>query len=860
MDATCHPGEIDSKGNAGSVGGSQVVWTLSDIADWTDGEVRGGGTSMEIEEISVDSREVMAPKTLFVALEGERFDGHDFVQEAAKKGAEAALVRREWARQYGGDLPLVVVDETLEALQRWASGWRGRFDIPVVGITGSNGKTIVKDMLASIVGRNRSVYRSPGSYNSQVGVPLALLGIRKEHEVAIIEAGISRTGEMVRLEEMIRPTAGIVTNIGLAHVAGLGDRETTAREKRKLFVRTDGRVVVPADESLLSRDVFHVKRLPVGGGEGPTGADSECELAVSQCDAHDGGFRFELTWRQGRKLEVSLNVPGKHNVANAAMAAAMAASLGADDEAIVNGLGAYSLRSMRLEMHTTGTGITLINDAYNADPTSVRAALGVLDNYAGRQRRIAILGDMLDLGGRTEQAHREIGADVARLGIDRLFGVGRLARYMVKGAVAGGMDEEDVEHVQDFEVLHRRLEDELRSEDVVLFKASRNIELDRAARRLLESVAPTRLHIDLEAIGDNFHALRRHLDDGVGVMAVVKSFGYGNDATRISQTLVQHGVDALAVAFPDEAIPLRNRGLSVPILVTNARAAEADKLVKYDLEPLVYTERVAEALARQARQRNRRVGIHLAVDTGMRRAGLRPGEVVDFAESLERWPRLDIAGLMTHFAVADVPGEDEFTHRQIEEFQQVVDELSRQGIEPPVVHAANTAAAWRFPRAQFDMVRIGLGLYGLHPSHAVEEQTDGSVRPALRMTTRVLHVQQLEEGESVGYGRTWRAPERRIVATLAAGYNDGFPYFLSNCGDVLIKGERCPVVGSICMDVAVVDVTEVDEKVAVGDEAVLFGRQQNASIHIDEWARLGDTINYELLCNISPRVRRIFRK
>ncbi len=812
---------------------------------------------MEVGEVCVDTRQLLEPGALFVALEGPRFDGHDFVDEAIKQGAAAALVHRQC-----GSAAQIVVDDTLRALQTMAAKWRQQFSIPLVAITGSNGKTIVKDMLASILGRSMTVHRSPGSFNSQVGVALSLLGLRDDHQVAIVEAGISRVGEMERLEEMIRPTLGIITNIGLAHAAGLGDKKTTANEKIKLFRRTEDTVVMPAGEPLLPDEIFHVKQSRVAGvgtGDELDDEDAEWDLRVADVIDTEEGFDFELRWKNGRSVSISLGILGIHNINNAALAAAMAAELGADNEAIRDGLAAYSLREMRLEMHTTGADITLINDAYNADPTSVRAALGVLHNYAGRQRKVAILGNMLDLGRCAERAHREVGEQVARLGIDLLFCVGHHATDIGDGAEEFGMDAQCIECVDDFDALHRRLDEVLEAGDVVLFKASRSVGLDRAAKRLIESVAPTRLYIDLEAIAENFHALRRHVGDDVGVMAVVKSFGYGNDATRISQTLVQQGVDALAVAFPDEAIPLRQRGLTLPILVTNARAAEADKLVKYDLQPLVYTEEVARALARQAEKRGETVDLHLAVDTGMRRAGLRPDEVADFAARLKQWPQLQIGGLMTHFAAADDSDEDEFTRLQISRFETVIDALFEQGIEPPLIHAANTAAAWRFPEARFDMVRVGLGIYGLHPSKTVEEQSAEVVRPALKLSTRVLHIHDVEAGESVGYGRSWRADKPRRLATLAAGYNDGFPYFLSNRGQVLIGGKRCPVVGSVCMDVAVVDITNAGE-VAVGDEAVLFGRQNGASIHVDEWAELGESINYELLCNISPRVRRIFLK
>ena len=830
--------------------------TPQDIARWTGGAVEGAlqqATEVELTQVIVDSRQLAEPGSLFVAIEGPRFDGHDFVEQAFEHGATAALVHREDVDFLGEHQNRVIirVDDTLKALQTLAATWRQQFSIPVVGITGSNGKTIVKDMLASILGRNQTVFRSPGSYNSQVGVPLAILGITAEHEVAIIEAGISQIGEMERLEEIISPSCGMVTNIGLAHAAGLHDRKTTASEKQKLFRRTAGPVVISADEEYLSLEMFHVKPITVGGQSGS-------DVEVRNVESHDRGFSFEVSWDE-KTIALSLDLPGRHNVQNAAMAAAMARELGADDQAIIDGLEAYSLREMRLEMHTTGADITLINDAYNADPASVRAALGVLAKYGGTQRRVAILGDMLDLGSRSEKEHREIGSYVARLDVDHLFCVGALARAIGDGARNAGMAEEAVEFfddLDDFNDLHQRLEETLAAGDVVLFKASRSVGLDRAARRLIESVGPTRLFIDLEAISHNFHSLRKHLGDEVQVMAVVKSFAYGSDATRISQTLIQEGVDALAVAFPDEAIPLRQKGLTVPILVTNARAEEADKLVKYDLEALIYTEDVARALAKQARRRKKTVGVHLNVDTGMHRAGLYPDELADFAALVDQWPSLTISGVMTHLASADDKSQDDFTALQISRFQNALDEMRARGIDSGVVHAANTATAWRFPEARFDMVRVGLGLYGLHPSRAVEEIAT-PVRPVLRFSTRVLHVHQIEPGETVGYGRTWKATGARKLATLAAGYNDGFPRFLSNRGHVLINERRCPLVGSICMDVAVVDITDAGP-VEVGDEAVLFGSQGTSSIHVDEWASMGGTISYELLCNISPRVRRIF--
>jgi alanine racemase len=831
------------------------------------GDRVSGDSDLEISEVCTDSRAAFARNSLFVALDGDHFDGHAHVNDAAAKGAVAALVSKGSAADYPG-VALIRVPDTLAALQTLAANWRALFDLPVVGVTGSNGKTIVKDMLSSIVAQERTVYRSPGSYNSQIGVPLSLLGIRPEHDVAIIEAGISRTGEMERLEKMIRPTAGVVTNIGLAHAAGLGDLETTAHEKLELFADLgDSPLIYPADSETLA-EIKAVGELPgrpisfaissdtfISSGKADTDADSGVDYLVDQAVQTDGGFRFSVRFPSGERHPFALHVPGRLNLANAAAAVATADALGISVEAIREGLAAFEPSPLRLEMHTTQEGVTFINDAYSSDPVSARAALSVLEHYAGDQRAIAILGDMLDLGARSKTAHQALGRLVGHTDVAHLVCYGTRARDIGAAAAQAGFAGR-VSYADSMDALHDLLERELRSGDVVLFKASRTIGLERAAERLLESVAPARLHIDLDAIRDNYHAIRRSLGDHAGLIAVVKSFGYGNDSTRVSQTLAREGVDALAVAYADEAIPLRKRGLTLPILVTNALASEADKLVKYDLTPFVYSAGVVDALCTQARRFNKAVGVHLEVDTGMNRVGLKPEETVAFAKRLAGLDQVELQGVMTHFASADDADDDAFTRQQIARFEQVLQTLRDEGIDPKVVHAANTAAAWRFRDAHFDMVRVGLGLYGLSPSPAVARETKGT-RSALEFTTRIIHLKQVAPGETVGYNRSWRAERPCQIATIAAGYNDGFPRFMSNGGEVLVAGTRCAVVGNVCMDVSMVDVTEVPQA-KVGDEVVIFGTQGEASISVDEIAGRGNTISYEILCNISPRVRRIF--
>ena len=835
--------------------------TLGFMAQACGGDLRGGSPTRALEYIVTDSRHVVGPRSLFVALVGERFDGHDYLESVAQRGVEAALVER--GRPTPEGLATIAVEDTLAALQAIAAAWRRALATPILAITGSNGKTIVKEMLASILATKRTLHRSPGSYNSQLGVALSLLELRPEHDLGLIEAGISEVGEMERLRAMIQPDFGVLTNIGTAHIAGLGPKPNIAREKSALFTEIDatsGWLVLPSAGEQYAPLRRLAQKLPTTYAEvcDHDDAPSVAEMVTVMGGVYDEetGWRFQARLPDGATHDFTLHAAGAHNLDNAAVALAAAWRLGVSPQVMRTGLAGFDVAPMRLEIHTTPEGVTLLNDAYNADPVSARAALSTLRQHAGTQRTIAILGDMLDLGELAEPAHLDLGAAVVEARVDRLISVGEWAEALASGARRAGMPAEHVYVARDLEQVHQRLRRMVRPRDVVLFKASRAIGLERAAARLLESVGPTQLRIDLGAIRQNYHALRQRLG-GVPIMAVVKSFGYGNDATRVSFELVRQGVAALAVAYPDEAIPLRRAGIDVPILVNNTLAQEADKIVAYGLTALVYSREVARQLQREAQRTNQRVPIHLKIDTGMRRVGVRPGEVSEFLAWLAGCDRLTITGVMTHFAAADMASEDAFTHRQIEAFEWTLQAVKAHGVTDAVRHAANTSAAWRFPQARYDMVRVGLGLYGLHPSEDVAATARGT-RPALAMTTRVIHLQDLEVGETVGYGRTWRAERPTRLATIAVGYNDGFARFMSNGGEVMIHGVRCPVAGNVCMDATMVDVTDIAAQVHVGDEVVLFGQRGEHELPIETLAARGGTISYEILCNISSRVRRIF--
>ena len=823
----------------------QSGWTLSALAQVVGPHQLWG--AFEIEGVATDTRRRVEPGELFVALEGPRFDGHDFLEQARSAGARAVMVQDAARARAAGFEAILEVPDTLAALQRWAGAHRARAQCVVVGITGSNGKTALKQMLSSILAQSRTVHASPGSYNSQVGVALSLLGIRPEHEVALIECGISRPQEMAQLWSMVRPDVGVLTNIGSAHAQGLGSLERTFEQKAQLFKATD-HVYWPADDPTVARLARGRAGVWVSAHEGGAG-----DVTLNELRRTPTGWRWRVVGAHGQLFHVELARPPMHEVHNAQMAIACALGLGVSPEDICAGLAAYEAAPMRVEIHTTPRRVTLINDAYSADPVSASQAVAVLVEQAAGQRMIAILGDMMDLGARAAQAHRALGRLCAEAGVHLLCGVGQWSGELAAGARSAGL--ERVLEFAQVDDLGQHLDELLEPDDVVLFKGSRTMGLERLAQTLLESVGPTRLRVDLSAIGHNFHALKARTGGG-RVMGVVKSSGYGNGAVRISKALVRQGVDALAVAYADEAIPLREAGLRLPILVTNTLEHEVDKIIRYGLTGLVYTERVVELLSRRALAQSKVASVHVEVNTGMNRAGVASCDVLDFVNrmSMHRGVRLD--GLMTHLSSADDHTQDAITLKELEQFERARISLVGAGIDPGVVHAANTSAGWRFEQARYDMVRVGLGLYGLAPSLDVA-QASAVTRPAIRFETQVIFLQDVEPGAGVSYNQTWRAARRTRLATIAVGYNDGFSRAMSNGGHVLVRGVRCPVVGRVCMDVSVVDVSDVSG-VQIGDEVVLFGQQQEETIPVEEMARRAGTISYEILCNISPRVQRIF--
>jgi Alr-MurF fusion protein len=832
---------------------SREFLDLSEIIDIVKPLCVAGPGVGHIDGVCIDSRKPLGEDRIFWAIQGTHFNGNDFALEALLGGVKAAVVCNEdlCRAAIPRRATLIVVPDTLDALQTLAATYRRRFSCPVIGVTGSNGKTLVKEMLASIFCLDRRTYRSPLSYNTQVGAALGLLGIRPDHQVAIIEAGISRPGEMARLERMISPTHGILTVISKAHIGGLGSIEKTLEEKKQLFKNLGDTsfLALNADDEL-SMSLANQTRARVV----TFGFSESAEVRALDVQAlPEKGHRFVMRLFEDN-LDIELPIPGRFNIMNALSSAACASMLGVSPENIRKGLNQFRPSPMRLEIHTTVTGVTLINDTYNSDPASMKGALDVMAKVGQGRRKIAILSEMLDLGLHSRDEHLAVGKEVVRHKADYLITVGENAALIGQAALMEGLPSKRILNTRSHNEAAAELEKIMNRGDVVLFKGSRWFRLDRIAKELVGSIGPTRLIVNLDAIASNIKTIREIVGPNVNIMSVVKSFGYGNDSIRTSKVALENGVNYLGVAFPDEGAALRENKIEAPILVFNVLVEELDKIVRYGLGAVVSSLEQAEALDSVARK-DSKVSVHIKVDTGMGRSGVWVDDAYPLIERVLQLRNISVEGLMTHFSSADDPESDSYTLNQIQAFDALIDKLKRKGHVFPYIHAANTSALVRFPQTHYNMVRPGLAIYGMYPSEAIRSLI--RLEEVVTFTTKIAQLKEHPPGRFISYNRRYVTSRPSVIATLAVGYNDGYPRFQSNRGHVLVRGMRAPVVGTVCMDTVMVDVTDIPEA-HVGDEVTLIGKQGDKEILPDEIAANGGTINYEIVCKISPRVTRIF--
>ncbi|HXO28641.1 MAG TPA: alanine racemase [Thermoanaerobaculia bacterium] len=837
-----------------------------------------------VEAVAVDSRR-LPRRSLFVALRGRQADGHDFLGQAAANGAVAALVRADTPP---AGLATIAVDSPLAALQRLAAWYRRAHLGRVVAITGSNGKTIVKDALYAQLLGTFSTAASPGSFNSQLGVPLAVLAAAPGTAVAVFEAGISAPGEMAALREILAPDCGILTNVGLAHIAAFADRRHLAREKLSLFAAMSGRpaataatarselgwLLLPEDDALVAEEAARLPCRVVGFPGDPSLPRLIGRRVVDEIGrppgppggtgAAFGGEELEVRFPSGSVRRLRVRTRSAEIVEDVLLAVGAARLLGVPEERIAESLRDYVPPPTRLEVWRSPSGVVLVNDLVSADPISVRAALRTTSELAaGGGRKVFVFGGMRELGPGAAAEYAAIGALAgeyrfdALLLIDREDGGGGLAptRDAYLAAHPGGQ----AAVLADVEAVRRRLRALLAPGDTLLLKGPRHSGIAAAAVDLMEAMAPNRLIVDLGAVAGNIASYQRVCGPGTRILAMVKALAYGSELVRLSSWLSEAGIDHLGVSTADEGVELRRAGIHLPILVTLPTPEEAAKLARFELLPAVYSFALVEPLAaaaRAAQPPGRPLAVHLKVDTGMHRVGVAPGEALSLARAVSATCALRVTGLMTHLASAEDPAADGDTRRQLALFDQARGELAAAGFGGLLCHAAATAAAARFPEARYDMVRLGLGLFGLYPSAAVASAIP--LQLAVTLLSRIAEVRTLARGDRVGYGGTHTVTAERLrVGVLPLGYHDGIPWSLSNRGAVLVDGRPAPILGRISMDSMVVDLSAAPDA-AAGSEALLFGVHHGAVLRPEEVAAQAGTIPYELLARLGPRIQRVY--
>ncbi|MCB0765780.1 MAG: alanine racemase [Flavobacteriales bacterium] len=784
---------------------------LRTVSEVTGGAFINNG-DIRIDDLLIDSRNAaIHPGALYIALVGPRHDGHRYIKELHDRGLRNFMVSKEVDRSVIPEANIVRVRDTLIALQALAAWHRSRFSIPVIGITGSNGKTIVKEWLFQLLGGEERIVRSPGSWNSQVGVPLSVWQLGPEHTLALFEAGISKPGEMAALERIIRPTIGVMTHIGDAHDEGFGgDRARKEMEKRLLFEHAE--IVIDARSLNVIEQEVH--------GDGTS--------VIVRRGNDDHAFTIPFTDRA--------------SVANALTCIAVCLHLGRSTQWIGERLSHLAPVDMRLRTMQGRHGTTLIDDSYSNDRSSLAVALDHQLRTAHGRPRAIVLSDLAESGLANERLYREVATMLARAGIEQVIGVGQAISEQHALFPKGARFHTDTDELLASEDLHDL------GGAVVLVKGARGFALERAVERWQQHVHGTELQVDLEAVRHNLNHFRSLLRPGTRTMAMVKAFGYGSGAVELARLLQHEQVHYLGVAYADEGIELRQHGITTPILVMNPEPVALETLHRFDLEPEVYDAGSLRAVLEHARAAGSAPPVHIKLDTGMHRLGFQPDELPALLDALRGTP-IRVASVLSHLVASEDPEQDGFTHQQIMRFSEMADRLDEVLDHHPLRHIANSSAIARFPEAHFDMVRLGIGLHGI----GADPEETARLLPVATLRTVVAQVKEVPAGDGVGYGRKGVADHVRRIATLPIGYADGFLRRLGNgVGRMSINGQEVRTVGNICMDMCMVDVTSVP--CAVGDEAIVFGTAPTLADYADD---LG-TIPYEALTSIAQRVKRVY--
>ena len=809
--------------------------TFSHVNTFLDGHFAGVASGEPVRYLSLDSRKSFPGQgAVFFCITGIQHNGHDYATEAYLKGWRHFVVEQiPFSLEEFPEASLFVVKNSLLALQKFGEEHRKQFSYPVIAITGSNGKTIVKEWLYQLTASSYSVIKSPKSYNSQVGVPLSVWNMSQLHNLAIFEAGISEPGEMHRLESIIKPDIGIITNIGSAHDASFQSLSQKLKEKLRLFTHCK-KLIYCTDHELIRQELI---QNPLEGVELIGWGKSNARYAIQT----KGEMLVVVS--PSAALELTLPFSDPKSIENLSHCVVAALEAGISPEEIPGALQTFKAVPMRMVLRAGVHGSLLIDDSYNNDVQGLDAALDFSVAHSHGKKLTVVLSDILQSKGNADQLYAGVDQLLVSKGVSRFVGIGP--------ALSGRshLFRTRAEFYPDTDSFLARVEPADFAGEAILIKGARYFGFEKVVKRLQAKLHRTVLEINLEALQHNFNYFRSLTSPPAKSMVMLKAFAYGSGSGEIGRTLQYLKADYIAVAFPDEGVILRQQGVQIPIMVLNAPTESYDVLSDSFLEPEIYSFEQLEDLRSWTKATGKTLHVHLKLDTGMHRLGFLATEWQALKEAVREMPKIVVKSIFSHLAVSENPDFDTFTHEQVLEFSRGYDLLTAHLSEKPLKHILNSAGIARFPAYHFDMVRIGIGLHGIEAT----KEDAGRLRPVACLKTVVSQVKFVDAGQTIGYGRTGKIDKPTRIATIAVGYADGYGRSFGNGkGKVLINGKLFPTIGSICMDMTMVDVRE--NEVTEGDEVIVFGEHPTVS-QLAGWA---GTIPYEILTSVSERVRRVY--
>ncbi|MFM1913621.1 MAG: hypothetical protein RIR51_1464 [Bacteroidota bacterium] len=801
--------------------------------------------------LAIDSRQIQNPAdSLFIAIKGINHDGHQYIEELYHKGVREFIVEQKgwtndlqeksknWER-----VSVFIVENSIQTLQEIAKEHRDKFHFPVIAITGSNGKTTVKEWLSQILEDQYSVVKSPKSFNSQVGVPLSVWKINQNHSFGIFEAGISKPNEMNALETIIQPTGGIFTNLGSSHGANFDNDLEKLKEKLNLFKKANF-LIFHETKGLKT----HIKNYlePINPNiQLIYWSESDINAPVFVYKKNQKGkihVRFKKSTESEIFLKLDLPDYDEASIENLINCVLLANQYNISQEVIQRKLINLRPISMRLEMKDGLNGNKIIDDTYNNDLEGLQFALSLMKENQ-RKNTLIILSEMIETGMKEEELYEKIGQTINQYSIQKFIGIGKtFEKYQA--------------YFKDLEI-YKNTEDYLENgglknihDSLILIKGARKYQFERIVNRLLKKTHQTELIINLNSLKNNLDYFKEKIGPHTKIMAMVKAFAYGAGSEQLAKTLEKQSVDYFAVAYTDEGIELRENGIYAPIMVLNPQIHEFDKLTEYNLEPEIYSLEILKEIDEYSTQNNKNLKIHLKIDTGMKRLGFETHEIDEVINILNQAPQLWVASIFSHLVASEDIKQKSFTEKQIKDFKEISNKISENLGYKPLYHINNSAGINNFSEANFDMIRLGIGLFGISSNPNVKK----NLEEVLELKTYITQIKTVEKEETIGYGRKGKLKEKGKIATLGIGYADGFRRNLGlGKGQFLINGKICKTVGNICMDMCMVDISHLKD-VQVGDQAIAFSKE----LSIQKIAELGETIPYEIMTSISPRVKRTY--